>query len=169
MSEHGDLSHREERTLHAYHDGELNALSRWWWERRLAGSAELRAELAQIRAIGERLQGIEGSGPTVDLWDKIALSLPGLDAQRREASSQARAPFRFGRPLFAVAATAVLAVALVLGTMSDTPVQDSGVVRWLDTGGRSVIVLDEPDGATIVWLLEGPSEGAARGGLREAV
>jgi hypothetical protein len=44
-----------------------------------------------------------------------------------------------------------------------------GMIRWLDTGGRSVIVLEDQGDATIVWLLEAPEAGASEGGLREAV
>lgn len=168
------LSDSDLRALHAYHDGELNPLSRWWVERRLARSARLRAELAEIREVGDWVRHSADSGPAVDLWDAIALRLPAADA-RRGAGSEA-APGRgwrerswLGAPLFAAAATAAVAVAVVLGTIGDQPVRDARVVRWLDTGGRSVIVLDEPEGATIVWLLESPSEGAARGGRGESV
>jgi hypothetical protein len=167
------LSENQLRALNAYHDGELGSFSRWWWERQLEGSADLRAELDEIRALSNQLQQSAEGGPSVDLWDRIALSLPALDAQREaEADTEAAGnPLSswFARPIFAAAATAALAVALVLGTIGDTPVTGSGVVRWLDTGGRNVIVLDEPGEATIVWLLEPPTEGAARGGSGESV
>ena len=43
-------------------------------------------------------------------------------------------------------------------------------VRWMDSGGRSVLVVDEPESAvTIIWLLEDAVEGAARGGSGDVV
>ena len=171
----GRISPSDERALNAYFDGELNPISRWWLARRLARSAELRAELDEIRSLSERVAELGGDGPTVDLWDKIALSLPAADARRREGEVESDTEIglgaspRFGRPFFAAAATAALAVAIVLGTIGDTPVPDTGVVRWLDAGASSVIVLEDPGEATIVWLLESPTEGAARGGMRESV
>ena len=39
-----------------------------------------------------------------------------------------------------------------------------GAVRWVDSGGRPVMVLDEPgeSGVTIIWVLDDTVEGAAR-------
>jgi hypothetical protein len=45
------------------------------------------------------------------------------------------------------------------------------VVRWMDSGGRPVMVLEEDaeNEVTIIWMLEDAVEGAARGGGREVV
>ena len=104
----------------------------------------------------------------VDLWPAIAMRLPALDAQRAEAATPSVGPGWF-RPAAALAATAALALAVVLGIMDDGAPKVFGVISWLDTGGRNVFVLDGAEDSTIVWLLDAPAEGASRGGLREAV
>ena len=75
----------------------------------------------------------------------------------------------YSRPLVAVAAGVALALALFLGIMEDGAPPTPGIIRWLDTGGRSVIVLENQDDATIVWLLDALEDGASEGGSREAV
>jgi len=75
----------------------------------------------------------------------------------------------YSRPIAAVAVTAALALALFLGIMEDAAPPMPGMIRWLDTGARSVMVLEDQGDATIVWLLEVPEAGASEGGLREAV
>ena len=62
-----------------------------------------------------------------------------------------------------------LALALFLGIMEAGVPQIPGVIRWLDTGGRSVIVLEDQEDVTIVWLLDALEDGASEGGSREAV
>ena len=42
-----------ERTLQAFHDGELSRLARWRFERRLVRSAELRSELQALESVSE--------------------------------------------------------------------------------------------------------------------
>ena len=46
-------------------------------------------------------------------------------------------------------------------------VAPGGVVRWMDSGGRSVMVQEDDGqtGATVIWLLDGATEGASRGDL----
>ena len=76
----------------------------------------------------------------------------------------------YSRPIAAVAVTAALALALFLGIMEDVAPPTPGVIRWLDTGGRSVMVLeDRGDDATIVWLLDALDDGISEGESREAV
>jgi len=75
----------------------------------------------------------------------------------------------YSRPLVAAAVTAALALALFLGIMEDAAPPTPGVIRWLDTGGRSVMVLEDQGDATIVWLLDGLEDGIPEGGSREAV
>ena len=75
----------------------------------------------------------------------------------------------YSRPVAAVAVSAALALALFLGIMEDAAVPTPGIIRWLDTGGRSVMVLEDQGEATIVWLLDAPEDGILEGGSREAV
>jgi anti-sigma factor RsiW len=96
--------------------------------------------------------------------------------QRRAEQRQGRAERRgmdwlaaYSRPLAAAGVTAALALALFLGIMEDAAPPTSGVIRWLDTGGRSVMVLEDQGDATIVWLLDALDDGISEGESREAV
>jgi anti-sigma factor RsiW len=169
---------RDQRTLHAYHDGELGGLRRWLFERRLSRSPELRAELVELRRLTRWVQGSEPQRTSPDVWDDIALRLPAIDAQPdgRARSRSERREWRgvgwlaaYPRPVAAVAVSFALALALFLGIMEDAVPPTSGIIRWLDTGGRSVMVLEDQGDATIVWLLDAPEEGILEGGSREAV
>ena len=75
----------------------------------------------------------------------------------------------YPRPVAAVAVSFALALALFLGIMEDAAPPTSGIIRWLDTGGRSVMVLEDQGDVTIVWLLDAPEDGILEGGSREAV
>jgi anti-sigma factor RsiW len=183
---------REQRDLSAYHDGELSGLRRWLFERRLSRSARLRAELEELKRLARWVQGVDPQPPSADVWDDIALRLPAIDAQfaeqrqrraeqrqRRAEQRQRRAERRerlgmdwlaaYSRPLTAAAVTAALALALFLGIMEDAAPPTPGIIRWLDTGGRSVMVLEDQGDATIVWLLDALEDGISEGGSREAV
>lgn len=163
----------DQRRLHAYHDGELGRLARWLFERRLARSAELRTELQALEALGHWARELdETSGATADLWDAIALRLPAEDARRREGAGDAlSAPARASwvRPFAAVATAVAILIAVAIGVLSrDTaPV---GVVRWMDTGTRSVMVLQEDADTTIIWVLDDAVPGdVSMGGTRDVV
>ena len=162
---------RDERALHAYCDGELRGLGRWRFERRLSRSPELRADLEALRQLGVWTRESEAEGPTVDLWDHIALRLPAIDAQRAESPHRSAREFAaaFARPLTALALTGALALALFLGIIPEGSSPAPGVISWLDTGGRGVMVLEDEGGATIVWLLDPLSEDASVRGSRAAV
>jgi anti-sigma factor RsiW len=183
---------REQRDLNAYHDGELSGLRRWLFERRLSRSPRLRAELEELKRLARWVQGAGAQPPSVDVWDDIALRLPAIDAQlveqrqglveqrQRLAGQRQRRDERrewrgmgwlaaYSRPLAAVAVTAALALALFLGIMEDAASPTPGIIRWLDTGGRSVMVLEDQGDATIVWLLDALEDGISEGGSREAV
>jgi anti-sigma factor RsiW len=165
----GHRSGRDERMLHAYHDGELSRFSRRRFERKLARSPELRRELAALARLGELVRERDAVAAGPDLWDRIALRLPGLDAQREEsAASRGLLPrlVPWLRPLGAVAATALAALAVVVGWPTD-PVDGSGVVQWVDSGGRSIVVLEnDAEAVTIIWMLESSRDQASRGGVR---
>jgi anti-sigma factor RsiW len=180
---------RDQRDLNAYHDGELSGLRRWIFERRLSRSPSLRAELEELKRLTRWVQGMGPQPPSVDVWEDVALRLPAIDAQfaeqrqgraeQRQGSAeqrQGRAEWRgmdwlaaYSRPLAAAGVTAALALALFLGIMEDAAPPTSGVIRWLDTGGRSVMVLEDQGDATIVWLLDALDDGISEGESREAV
>jgi anti-sigma factor RsiW len=165
---------RDQRDLNAYHDGELSGLRRWIFERRLARSPQLRAELAELKRVSQWVQELGPQSASVDVWDDIALRLPAIDAtrdERREPRAWLGMDWlaAYARPIAAVAVTAALALALFLGIMEDTAPAMPGMIRWLDTGGRSVMVLEDQGDATIVWLLDAPEMGNSEGGSREAV
>lgn len=153
--------------LHAYHDGELRGLARWRFERRLGRSPELRRRLDALGGLGLLVREAEGAAPGPELWDRIAQRLPAIDAQREEASRGAEAAWGWQRPVGALAAAAVVAVAVYLGTF-EAAAPHIGVVRWMDSGGRSVMVLEEDaeSQVTIIWTLDEAVDGAARGGGR---
>jgi len=165
---------RDQRDLHAYHDGELGGLRRWLFERRLGRSPALRAELAALERLTQHIRASELQSPSVDVWDAIALRLPAIDAQSdrrrgpdaRPARSRVDWLVTYARPITAVAVAAALALALFLGIMESGAPAVPGMIRWMDTGGRSVMVLEDQGDATIVWLLD---EGAPEGGSGEAV
>ena len=162
--------------LEAYHDRELS-----WWRRRraeagLRRSPELRRELELLQQISSAVATSEGAPSSPDLWGAISGQLVGIDREGRAQGGAASAPRPSGllgtsgwsgllgwKPIgLAVAAgAAVLAVGLwnAPGTVPDE--QTGGVLRYLDTGGRSVMVVEAQD-VTIIWLMEGGvgSEGA---------
>jgi anti-sigma factor RsiW len=148
---------RDERQLHAYHDGELGWLSRLRFERRLARSPALRRELASLEALRELAAVTDAGAPTPDLWADIALRLPAADAARQQpAEAGSRAWGLPLRPIAAAAAVAAAVVALALGMwVDDNAPAAGGVVRWIDPGPNSVMVLeDTARDATIIWVLD---------------
>lgn len=168
---------RNEAALHAYHDGELGWLARRRFERRLAGSPELRRELGALATLRELARQADAESPAPDLWDRIASQLAqdrehlGPDAEREPS---ARPSWSLGlsvpllRPVAAAAAAAAVVVALAIGLRTgDTGLESVGVVRWIDPGANSVMVLeDEGNDATIIWMLEATDE-VSRGGGRD--
>jgi anti-sigma factor RsiW len=175
----------DQRDLNAYHDEELSGLRRWMFERRLSRSSRLRTELEELKRVTRWVQGVGPRPSSVDVWDDIALRLPAIDAQsaeqrQRPAEQRQRRAERhawrgmdwlavYSRPLTAAAVTVALALALFLGIMEDAAPPAPGIIRWLDTGGRSVMVLEDQGDATIVWLLDAPEDEISEGGSREAV
>lgn len=150
--------------LCAYHDGELSGLARWRFERRLRREPGLRGELAALGRVGDLVRENEAAAQP-DLWDRIELRLPAVDAQRAEAAGAISiSPAAWWRPLGALAAAGALVLAVYVGLFEPTPAP-RGALRWMDSGGRSVLVLDDAESdVTIIWLLEDAAEGAARGG-----
>ncbi len=169
---------RAEELLHAYHDGELGVFARWRFERRLRRSPELRRELASLARVGEFVRASEARTPELDLWDRIEQRLPAVDARRAEGErvgNDAGLLAAWWRPAGALAAAAALAVAVYIGFGETAGVSAApgGTVRWVDSGGQSVLVLDDAEAdVTIIWLLDETDdavEGAAQGGTGEVV
>ncbi len=157
--------------LHAYHDGELSGLARWRFERRLRRSPELQRELEALARVGDWVRDGHVESPGPDLWDAIALRLPAIDARRAEAASAGSALERWartlwGRPILIYGAElSALALAVVFAFQWLTPPPPpSRVVRWLDSGPRDVMVLEDaaPD-TTIIWVIGPPGKRAPRG------
>jgi len=160
----------ESDVLHAYHDGELGPLARWRTKRLLARDPAARAELTRLAELREAVREVASGASTPDFWPGIAAQLAALDA-RAEGGLEATpglAPALAGlhgwlRPL-AAGALAAAAAAAWLVFSAPTEAVDGGVVRWLYTKGRPVMVLDRPDAATIIWMLdETPGDQTGRG------
>ena len=153
--------------LHRYHDGELSGFARWRFEHRLRRSPELRRELEALDRVGEWVRDSHVEAPGPDLWEAIALRLPAADA-RRAAGERRRAPARERLGWLAwpgvVAATVVFGLLLARGWLEPEASSAQGVVRWLDSGGRDVMVLEAAPDTTIIWVFDAPKKGARRGG-----
>jgi anti-sigma-K factor RskA len=173
------MSERERRDaqelVEAYHDGELSGLARRRFEGALRRSPELRRELAELAALRRALCEREAREPGPDLWDAVALRLPALDAWRR-AGARARGGLAgwawMAKPLAAAAATALVAAGALLSWPRSQPTRAVPVVRWLDSGDRNVMVLEESSDTTIIWVFDDASTGVStgsRGVAREVV
>lgn len=163
------MSESEIQALHAYHDGELRGLARWRLERRLRREPRLRRQLAALEGIGELVREREAEAGAPDLWDAIALRLPAVDARREQPVEERRGGLpAWLRPAGALAVAAALLLAVYVGWFESAPAA-GGVVRWIDSGGRPVLVLEEggESDVTIIWMLDDAVDGAARGGRGE--
>lgn len=160
-----------ETLLHAYHDGELSPLARWRFERTLRKSPELRRELAALRALQGGLRTLDADAEEPDLWRGVAQGLPAADERPAEARGEAQGHSLVWwlTPIGAAAAATALVWAVVYGGFWTHTRAAGGVVRWIDSGGRSVLVLDDDPDTTIIWVLDSATEGAARGGPRDVV
>jgi anti-sigma-K factor RskA len=160
--------------LHAYHDGELSGLARWRFERELRRSPALQRALAGLRGMREQIREIDAADPTPDLWDAIALRLPAADARRAGArdelvAARGRRLIWWLTPIGAAAAAAAVVLAVLYeGYWSARPAS-GGTVRWIESDDGNVMVLDDDPDTTIIWVLDGSVEGAARGGSIDVV
>jgi anti-sigma factor RsiW len=150
-----------EKALHAYHDGELRGLARWRFERRLARSPALRRELQALALMRELVREGEATAPAPDLWEGIARRLPAEPGRGR---GWVPAAGWWLRPLGAVAVAAAVAALVFVVVSGDNAAP--GVVRWIDSGDRNVVVLEGDEDVTIIWVLGGdaaapPSEGGS--------
>ena len=162
------LAESDERALHAYHDGELRGFARWRFERRLARSPALQRELRGLSELGRLLRERAAAAAGPELWDRIALRLPAADARRQAEAPERATPRRLGwlPPLGAAAAALVVAAVMAQQWLAAPALEQAGVVRWMDSRGSSVMVLEEDaqNAVTIIWLLDGGPAGEAAGG-----
>lgn len=152
---------RDTELLHAYHDGELGGFARWRMERRLARDPAAREELARLAELRTAVREVAMAPAGPDLWAGIQARLASFDAASAADQESAERTFVHAsgglrawlRPL---AAGALAAAAMVAWLVLSAPTESasSGVVRWLYTRGRPVMVLEQPDDATIIWLLD---------------
>jgi anti-sigma factor RsiW len=157
---------RTSERLQAYYDGELHGLARWRFERRLARDPAARQELSALKETGRLLREVESESAALDLWEAIRLRLPALDAQRAEvdeAHGGARSRLWALSPWVGVgvaAAALALAIGVEWGDASDL-----GSVRWIDSRGTPLMVLQDDSRATIIWVIEGePGDLSGRSG-----
>jgi anti-sigma factor RsiW len=162
-----------EELLHAYHDGELSGFARWRFERALRRSPALQRELASLQALSRGLQALEADAPGPPIWDAIAARLPARAAAAVRPPERERGRERsfvwWLAPIGAAAATAAVVFAVVYGGLFAKAPAAGGAVRWIDSEGRSVMVLDDDPDTTIIWVLDSALEGALRGGRSDVV
>jgi anti-sigma factor RsiW len=158
-----ERSDRALQLLHAYHDGELSGYARWRFERRLRRSPQLRRELAALSRIGDWVRESQRDGPGADLWDSIALRLPAIDARRADARASRVSGFGWLAWPGALASAALAAVLVFAWLTPPSTPKKIGVVRWLDSGPRDVMVLQAAPDTTIVWVMGAPGPRLPRG------
>ena len=169
MAANDDRS-REEEALQAYHDGELGYWARWKVQRRLERSSGLRRELAELEALSGLVLESAPEVVVPDLWTGIARGLSAVDAERAAVEPAAPRAVVFEwlfRPAGALVAAGAAAAALAMLLLSGETVP-SGVVHWVDSGTRNVMVLDGEGDVTVIWVFDPVDDGASRGGRRGA-
>ncbi len=161
----------EDPELLAYHDGELDPVRAREWASHVTDCAACRAQLRQWRALSRWLRdeqtAHEAAGEGPGTFAAIRERLDEIDAARAGAAPVVRARSREAlarggaarRRVRVRRVAAGLAVAAGLGGMllfarGSTPPVD--VIRSLDTFGAPVVVLaDEAEDATVIWLIGG--------------
>jgi anti-sigma factor RsiW len=163
-----DGDRREERELHAYRDGELSAFGRWRVRRRIARDPRARRELASVAALGNLLREQASARAEPDLWEAVRAQL--ATAPRPAPLLEDEAPSAPGAwlPGCLGAALAAASVALLMaGGRLSGDAAPVGSLRWLDSKGKPVMVLQDDRDATIIWVL--PKSRQADAGGSDAV
>ncbi len=156
--------------LHAFRDGELPFWKRRRVARRLAHDPAAQHEVASITEIGALLREQAATLPAPDLWAGIRAQLPtaarpaALDADDAQPARSSWLPGWLGAALATASVAAVMASGVATGDAA--PV---GSLRWLDSKGKPVMVLQDDRDATIIWVLSKPKRTSAGGGGRDAV
>jgi hypothetical protein len=133
--------------------------------RQVAASPEAQEKLRGFALVGELVRESEAATVGPDLWAEIARELPRrpVEAETGAAGAGAGASFPDAlgwifRPVGAVAAVAAAAAAAAIFLMSaGEPAGVVDVVRYLDPGENSVMLLQGEDDATIIWVMEPPA------------
>jgi len=146
--------------LHAYADGELSGFARWRFERQLRRSPKLQRDLAELAQIGAWVRDAHADAPGPDLWDRIALRLPAADARRAERAAERPGLGWLAWP--GAVASAVVAAVLVAQWLTPATPPRIGIVRWLDSGPRDVMVLEAGPDTTIIWVIGPPGKPSAQ-------
>ena len=146
--------------LHAYADGELSGFARWRFERQLRRSPKLQRDLAELAQIGAWVRDAHADAPGPDLWDRIALRLPAADARRAERAAERPRLGWLAWP--GAVASAVVAAVLVAQWLTPATPPRIGIVRWLDSGPRDVMVLEAGPDTTIIWVIGPPGKPSAQ-------
>jgi anti-sigma factor RsiW len=161
---------RAEQALHALADGELPFWKRAFAARRLARDAAAQRELAGISELGALLREQAAALPIPDLWDGIRAQLPTaarpapLDADDTRPAAVPWLPGWLGAAIATASVVAVMASGVLTGDAA--PV---GSLRWLDSKGKPVMVLQDDHVATIIWVLSKPKRSGGGGGKRDAM
>jgi len=161
------MNERSQRLLEAYCDGELGRLRRAWWTWRIRRSPDRRREVDAILRFSQQVRDHEREAISAggSLWPEVSLGLAAVDARvAAEATSRAEAPQawrRIGPPLGALAA---IGVAALLFWEAPVPPPEllspvHGAVRYLDTDGQPVLVVEDDAGVTIIWLMDDSGPG----------
>ena len=147
----------EQRELHAYRDGELPLWRRWRVARRLREEPAAQRELAGITELGALLREHAAVQPVPDLWADVRARLATAERPaplEADDAVPARAPWLpawLGAGLAAASVAAVMATGWLAGDAAP-----QGSVRWVDSKGKPVIVLQDDRDATIIWVLQKP-------------
>lgn len=147
--------------LDAYHDREMGWIHRWRLGRHLRRCETCRRELHELDQVGEWVRGSEPVSAAPDLWPSIAAQLPELDREIATGAppiaSRAAGLPRFALPLGAGIAVATAALGLAL-LWPEPPRATTGVVRSLYSPSQPVMVLEDSEESTIIWVMDNPAD-----------
>lgn len=161
---------RFEMALGAYHDGELGPLRRWWMERRLRRDPEARRELESLAVLAGGVREAEPAVPAApEIWNEIRRRLPDADAPRAAVGSRLWPTLPWAAAGAALAGAAVVALLLLggpeLNGLGGAPLAGEGAVRWLDSRGQPMMVLQDDREATLIWVRDDDERISGGGGL----
>lgn len=143
--------------LDAYHDGELGRLRRLRVRRHLDRCDGCRDELASLDEVGAWVRAaLTADEAAPDVWGDLRWQLRRLPSPAPAARARRR-PFGavFGLPALGAGVVAAgVALSVLLGPPRLFDPAARTVVRSLNTHGRPVMVLQGPDDATIIWLMD---------------